>query len=108
MSDDKPAEVRTQGAGLSLRYTMPHRNTKRKRPVRVAGILGVGLDSEDGHTRITRTDHMVLVGGSAETHDRMQETAIRFAEGLEKRGKAMKDASVREVADLLRAAHEKA
>ena len=87
---------------------MPHRDAKQKRAVRVVGILGVGLDGEGGHTRVTRTDHMVLVGGSAETHDRMQETAIRFAEGLEKRGKALKDASVREVADLLRAAHEKA
>ena len=51
---------------------------------------------------------MVLVGGSEETHERMQETAIRFAEGLEKRGKTLNDVSVREVADLIRTAHEKA
>jgi hypothetical protein len=86
---------------------MPHRNAKRKPARTVAGLLGVGLDGAGGHTRLTRTDHMVLVGGSAATHDRMQETAVRFAEGLEKRGKTLKDASVAEVADLLRAAHEK-
>jgi len=86
---------------------MPRRNTKRKRTGTAAGILGVGLDGDDGHRRLTRTDHMVLLGGSETTHERMQETAIRFAEGLEKRGKTLKDASVKEVADLLRAAHEK-
>jgi hypothetical protein len=86
---------------------MPHRNAKRKRPATVAGILGVGLDTDDGHRRITRTDHMILVGGSEATHGRMQETAIRFAEGLEKRGKTLKQVSVAEVADLLRAAHER-
>ena len=49
---------------------------KRKRKTRVGGILGIGLDNEDGQKRITRTEEMVLVGGSHETHERMQETAI--------------------------------
>lgn len=84
---------------------------KRKRSKgtepRVAGVLGVGLDGTDGHTRVTRTEEMVLVGGSAETHERMQETAIKFAENLEKRGKALGEASVREVFDLLRDAAER-
>jgi predicted DNA-binding protein len=48
-----------------------------------------------------------LVGGSAETHERMQETAIRFSENLEKRGKTLQQASVREVLDLLREAIER-
>jgi hypothetical protein len=86
---------------------MPRQNTKGKRTRTVAGILGVGLDGDDGHRRISRTDHMVLVGGSEATHERMQETAVRFAEGLEKRGKTLTDASVKEVADLLRAAHDR-
>jgi hypothetical protein len=71
----------------------------------VQGILGVGLDGSDGQTRVTRTEEMVLVGGSRETHERMQETAVRFTEGLEKRGKTLPEASVREVLDLLREAH---
>ena len=37
----------------------------------------------------------------------MQETAIRFGENLEKRGKTIQEASVREVIDLLRDAIEK-
>lgn len=74
---------------------------------RVAGILGVGLDASDGQKRVTRTDEMTLVGGSKETHERMQETAIRFGEGLEKRGKTLPEASVREVVELLREAHDR-
>ena len=80
---------------------------KAKATPAVAGILGVGLDAEDGQKRVTRTEEMVLVGGSAETHERMQETAIKFGEGLEKRGKKLPDASVGEVMDLLREAVEK-
>ena len=51
----------------------------------VIGFLGVGLDG-DGHRRVTECDHFLLVGGSAETHERMQETAIKFGEALERRG----------------------
>jgi len=67
----------------------------------VVGFLGVGLDGSDGHRRVTRTDDFVLVGGSSETHERMQETAIKFEEALEKRGKTLAEAEVAEVIDLL-------
>ncbi|AWM39031.1 hypothetical protein GobsT_27000 [Gemmata obscuriglobus] len=80
---------------------------RKKAEPKVEGVLGVGLDGTDGHTRVTRTEEMVVVGGSAETHERMQETAIRFSENLEKRGKKIQEASVREVIDLLREAIEK-
>lgn len=56
---------------------------------------------------MTQTDEMVLVGGSESTHERMQETAIRFSEELERRGKALPETSVREAMDLLREAIEK-
>ena len=78
---------------------------KRKPKDRVRGILGVGLDNPDGEKRITRSEEMILVGGSRETHERMQETAIRFSEGLEKTGKKLPDVSVKQVLDLLREAH---
>lgn len=86
---------------------MPRRKSKKKAEPKVSGILGVGLDAEDGHRRITQTDEMVLVGGSESTHERMQETAIRFGEELEKRGKALPDTTVREAIDLLREAIER-
>ncbi len=75
---------------------------------RVSGILGVGLDHSKEEKRITRTEEMLLVGGSQETHELMQETAIRFSESLEREGKPLKAISVRKAIDLLREAQEKA
>ncbi len=72
----------------------------------IVGFLGVGLDNKDGHKRLTRTENFLLVGGSAETHERMQDTAIRFGEALEKRGKTLQEASQEEALDLLREALE--
>jgi len=68
----------------------------------VIGFFGVGLDNKDGHQRLTKSQHFFLMGGSAETHEHMQDTAIKFDEALRRRGKqSLKDASVREVLDLL-------
>ena len=75
---------------------------KEQKKTELVGFLGVGLDNEDGHHRLTRTQHFFLVGGSAETHERMQDTAIRFGEALERRGKTLADTSADEVVDLLR------
>jgi hypothetical protein len=68
----------------------------------IVGLVGVGLDSKDGHVRLTRADEMLLLGGSQETHEAMQDVAIRFGKSLRKRGKRLRDASVDEVIDLLR------
>jgi hypothetical protein len=68
----------------------------------IVGFLGVGLDNKDGHQRLTRGEHFLLVGGSSETHERMQDTAIRFGEGLRKRGKTLQETSAEEALDLLR------
>src|SRR5438093_995206 len=54
----------------------------KKAEPKVGGIVGLGLDAEDGHARITRTPEMLLVGGSEDTHERMQETAVRFGEDV--------------------------
>ncbi len=78
---------------------------KRDEP-EVIGFLGVGLDNKDEHKRVTTSEFFLLVGGSEETHERMQDTAIRFEESLRKRGKRLKDASPNEAADLLRDAME--
>jgi hypothetical protein len=72
----------------------------------LVGFLGVGLDNQDGHQRLTRSEDFLLVGGSAETHERMQDTAIRFGEALRKRGKTLRDASAQEALDLLRESME--
>jgi hypothetical protein len=82
------------------------RKTKKK-TADVVGLLGVGLDNEDGHQRITRGEEFVLLGGSAETHERMQDVAIRVTESLENKGKRLRDAAIDEVADLIRRAMDR-
>ena len=72
----------------------------------VVGFLGVGLD-DDGHRRVTQSDHFFLVGGSKETHERMQETAVKFEEALEEGGQALRELPVHQVIELLRRVRRK-
>jgi hypothetical protein len=73
---------------------------------KVVGFLGIGLDNKDGDQRLTRSEHFLLVGGSQETHERMQDTAIKFTEALQRRGKKLEDTPVDEVIDLFHQAKE--
>ena len=72
---------------------------KKSKPV-VLGLLGVGLDGKDGHTRITKGEDFVLFGGSAETHEKMQDFTIRLTEKLQKKGKRIRDAEPKEIRDI--------
>lgn len=65
-----------------------------------AALLGVGLDSSEGETRLTRGKNFLLVGGSQDTHAMMQETAVKINEQLDQRGKRLEDVSVRELRDI--------
>lgn len=73
---------------------------KDNRP-RKGHLLGIGLDNEDGHKRITRAEDFTLVGGSAETHERMTETAIKTFEELKARGKTIHEVEPQELADIV-------
>ncbi len=70
----------------------------------VVGLIGVGLDNQDEHKRITRSEEMLLVGGSQETHEKMQDVAIRFSESLKRCGKKLPETTAAEVLDLLQRA----
>ena len=67
----------------------------------LVGLIGVGFDNDDGHKRITKGDEFFLVGGSQETHERLQDVAIHVTEALKSKGKRMQDAEVEEVIDLM-------
>jgi len=73
---------------------------KESKKAKSAAMLGVGLDNEDGQTRLTRGKNFVLVGGSQDTHSVMQETAIKINEHLDQRGKRLEDVSVKELRDI--------
>ncbi|MHC4136316.1 MAG: hypothetical protein ACYTDU_02695 [Planctomycetota bacterium] len=65
-------------------------------------LMGFGLDS-DGHARVTEGEDYVLLGGSENTHGRMQDEVERFRDVLHKMGTDLQRASKDEV---LEAAHE--
>ncbi|MBL9186088.1 MAG: hypothetical protein JNK23_01285 [Opitutaceae bacterium] len=73
---------------------------KRKAPG-VAGILGVGLDHDDGHKRITSGEKFMLVGGSQETHERMTETMLKTFEELKRRDKQLETVDPRELGEII-------
>jgi hypothetical protein len=73
----------------------------RKSPASKTGLLGVGLDNQDGHKRITKGEQFVLVGGSEETHGRMTETAIKTFEELKRRDKRLETVEPRELAEIV-------
>jgi hypothetical protein len=76
--------------------------TRGKRKSKVAaGILGVGFDNEDGHKRVTTGEKFVLVGGSQETHERMQETMIKTFEELKRRRKQLETVDPRELDEII-------
>ena len=66
-----------------------------------AHMLGLGLDNNDGHLRVTQGDNFSVFSGSAETHERMQRTCIKLNEKLAHKGKRLEEASREEVRDLL-------
>ena len=72
-----------------------------KAPKGKAGLLGVGLDNQDGHKRITTGEKFVLVGGSAETHERMAETTIKTFEELKRRDKHLETIDRCELAEII-------
>jgi hypothetical protein len=70
-----------------------HNNHKAK-------LLGVGLDNDDDHVRVTRGECFHLVGGSESTHEVMQEKCIKFSEKLSDRGKDLSELERQEFLDL--------
>lgn len=71
------------------------------RSTRDAHLLGVGLDNQDGHKRITQAGFATVVGGSEETHGRMTETVIKTGEELKRRGKSLANVDGRELAEII-------
>ncbi len=70
-------------------------------------LVGVGLDNKDGQTRITQGKNFALLGGSEQTHAKMQETAIKVNEQLNKRGETMDSVPPEELGDIVREVAEK-
>jgi hypothetical protein len=77
----------------------------KKKPKRGhSALLGLGFDNDDGHKRITTGDQFAVLGGSAETHERMTETVVKTFEELKQRGKHLSEVRPVELADIIKKA----
>ena len=77
----------------------------KKRPKsRPGALLGLGLDNDDGHKRITTGEQFAILGGSAETHERMTETVVKTFEELKQRGKHLSEVPKVELAEIIKKA----
>lgn len=79
----------------------PGKPSPKKRQPRLGGILGVGLDNEDGHKRITQGEKFMLVGGSQDTHERMTETMLKTFEELKRRHKHLETVEPAELGEII-------
>ena len=86
---------------------LPPRKQPKSKKGADAALLGVGFDNQDEETRLTKGENYLLVGGSKQTHEVMQETAVRVNEQLEKRGKRLADLEPNEFRDVMAEAIEK-
>lgn len=69
-------------------------------------LVGIGLDNEDGHKRLTRAEQFSVVGGSQETHERMTVTLIKTFECLKGKGKRLEQTEPEELMDIIKDASE--
>lgn len=74
-----------------------------KKPAKPAKshLVGLGLDNEDGHKRMTQAERFSIIGGSEETHERMTETVIKTFETLDRKGKALEDVEKKELSEII-------
>jgi len=77
------------------------KKASRRRKAKSAHLLGVGLDNEDGHKRLTTAEEFTIVGGSDETHGRLTETVIKTFEELKVRGKPLHAVEPKELAEII-------
>jgi hypothetical protein len=90
---------------LKLRRTRPRWNCEQEKgKAGPGGAPGLGLDNDDGHKRVTTGEQFAIVGGSAETHERMTETVVKTFEALKQRGKHLGEVRPRELAEIIKKA----
>ncbi len=63
----------------------------RAEQYRVVGLLGVGFDNEDGHIRITQSDHSKIVMGSMESHQKLQKVCSEIEEAVRLSGRELNE-----------------
>lgn len=73
----------------------------RRRKAKSAHLLGLGLDNDDGHKRLTSAEQFTILGGSDETHTKLTETVVKTFEELKTRGKPLQAVEPQELAEII-------
>ncbi len=77
------------------------REKDRDEPLGIRGLLGVGFDGDDGHVRISRGPNFYLLGGSKQTHHKLQRVALKFNDRVDERGKKLREINCRELEEIV-------
>jgi len=57
----------------------------------IVGLLGVGFDHEDGHTRITQAENYQVIMGSGESHQALRELCSTIDQRIKESGRELSD-----------------
>lgn len=68
---------------------------------RVMGLLGVGFDCEDEHTRITQAENYQVLMGSGESHQALQKLCRTIDERIQQSGRVLSDYTPEEFMKLM-------
>lgn len=84
---------------------MPARKTKIRRKKGL--LVGVRVDKGDGHTRVSRGEDFVAVGGTKEGHEHLRETVAEISDEVKRRGRSLVEVRREELRELVERAIEK-
>jgi hypothetical protein len=81
---------------------------KSPRVRRRRGILvGVRFDREEGHSRVSRGDDFVALGGTKEGHEHLRETVAEISDEVKRRGRTVAEVRREEFREILARALER-
>ena len=69
---------------------------------RVVRIVGVGLDKEDEHIRITNGENFDIFLGSKGSHEQMQAWIVRIEEALKKQNRSLQEFTPEEFVEFVK------
>lgn len=74
---------------------------------KIIRILGVGHDTEDGHTRITQGSDYNIVMGSEETHEYLTELCEKIEKAIKEKGLELEQLSIEELQEIIKEVTQK-
>ena len=95
------------GSRVGVRYNSPMPK-RRNRIRRKKGLLvGVRIDRGDGHTRVSRGEDFLALGGTKEGHDHLREAVAEISDEVKRRGRSIAEVRREEFREILARALEK-